>query len=100
MKEPRKSPPKSRTKSEEKLNEELQESFPASDPPANTTPTTAGGPEPSLGISTVGPSICMTNASTPGPTNKRAARLRLPQREASSWQTEARNEASKSCADA
>ena len=45
MKEPRKSPPsKSRTKSEEKLDEELEESFPASDPPANTTPTSAGGP--------------------------------------------------------
>jgi hypothetical protein len=45
MKEPRKSlPHKSRTKSEEKLDEELEESFPASDPPANTTPTSAGGP--------------------------------------------------------
>ena len=45
MKEPRKSPPpKSRTKSEEKLDEELEESFPASDPPANTTPTSVGGP--------------------------------------------------------
>jgi hypothetical protein len=45
MKEPRKYPsPKSRTKSEEKLDEELEESFPASDPPANTTPTSAGGP--------------------------------------------------------
>jgi hypothetical protein len=45
MKKPRKSPPpKSRAKSEEKLDEELEESFPASDPPANTTPTSAGGP--------------------------------------------------------
>jgi hypothetical protein len=46
MKEPRKSSPrKSPTKSEEKLDEELEESFPASDPPANTTPTSAGGPD-------------------------------------------------------
>ena len=45
MKEPRKSPPrKSRAEAEEKLDEELEESFPASDPPANTTPTSAGGP--------------------------------------------------------
>jgi hypothetical protein len=45
MKEPRKSPPrKSPAKSDEKLDEELEESFPASDPPANTTPTTVGGP--------------------------------------------------------
>jgi hypothetical protein len=47
MKEPRKPPNKSRTKSEEKLDEELEESFPASDPPANTTPTSVGGPAPS-----------------------------------------------------
>ncbi len=46
MKEPRKSPPcKSLTKSEQKLDEELEESFPASDPPSNTTPTSAGGPD-------------------------------------------------------
>jgi hypothetical protein len=45
MKEPRKSPPhKPSAKSEEKLDEELEESFPASDPPANTTPTSVGGP--------------------------------------------------------
>jgi hypothetical protein len=45
MKEPRKPPPrKSRAEAEEKLDEELEESFPASDPPANTTPTSAGGP--------------------------------------------------------
>ena len=45
MKEPRKPPPrKSPTRSEEKLDEGLEESFPASDPPANTTPTSAGGP--------------------------------------------------------
>jgi hypothetical protein len=45
MKEPRKPPPrKSPAKSEEKLDEELEESFPASDPPANTTPTSIGGP--------------------------------------------------------
>jgi hypothetical protein len=45
MKEPRKSPPrKSRAEAENKLDEELEESFPASDPPANTTPTSAGGP--------------------------------------------------------
>ena len=29
---------------EEKLDEEIEESFPASDPPANTTPTSVGGP--------------------------------------------------------
>jgi hypothetical protein len=44
MKEPRKSPHTPSKKSEEKLDEELEESFPASDPPANTTPTSAGGP--------------------------------------------------------
>ena len=45
MKEPRKSPPrKSQTKADDKLDEELEEFFPASDPPANTTPTSAGGP--------------------------------------------------------
>jgi hypothetical protein len=43
MKEPGKSPPSK--KSEEKLDEELEETFPASDPPANTTPTSIGGPE-------------------------------------------------------
>jgi hypothetical protein len=46
MKEPGKtSPRKPRATSEDKLDEELEESFPASDPPANTTPTSAGGPE-------------------------------------------------------
>jgi hypothetical protein len=46
MKELHKSPPrKPSTKLEEKLDEELEESFPASDPPANTTPTSAGGPD-------------------------------------------------------
>ena len=45
MKEPRKSPPrKSRAEAEDKLDQELEESFPASDPPANTTPTSVGGP--------------------------------------------------------
>jgi hypothetical protein len=45
MKEPPKSPPRNLpTQSEEKLDEELEESFPASDPPANTTPTSIGGP--------------------------------------------------------
>jgi hypothetical protein len=45
MKEPRKSPPReSRAKVEKNLDEALKASFPASDPPANTTPTSAGGP--------------------------------------------------------
>ena len=45
MKKPLKSPPrKSRAEAEEKLDEALQATFPASDPPANTTPTSAGGP--------------------------------------------------------
>jgi hypothetical protein len=45
MKEPRKSPPrKLRAEAEENLDEGLKGSFPASDPPANTTPTTIGGP--------------------------------------------------------
>ncbi|MGA8586146.1 MAG: hypothetical protein WB715_20340 [Roseiarcus sp.] len=33
-----------RAAAEEKLDEEIEESFPASDPPANTTPTSVGGP--------------------------------------------------------
>ena len=42
MKDPAKKPP--RTAVEDKLDEEIEKSFPASDPPANTTPTSAGGP--------------------------------------------------------
>ena len=42
MKDPAKKPP--RTAVEDKLDEEIEELFPASDPPANTTPTSAGGP--------------------------------------------------------
>ena len=46
MKDPSKKPPRAaRTAAEEKLDEEIEELFPASDPPANTTPTSAGGPK-------------------------------------------------------
>jgi hypothetical protein len=44
MKEPRKPPRESRAEAEKNLDEALKASFPASDPPANTTPTSAGGP--------------------------------------------------------
>lgn len=45
MKELRKPPHGSRAEAEKNLDEALKASFPASDPPANTTPTFAGGPE-------------------------------------------------------
>jgi hypothetical protein len=44
MKEPRKPPRELRAEAEKNLDEALKASFPASDPPANTTPTSAGGP--------------------------------------------------------
>jgi hypothetical protein len=47
MKEPEKKrqPREAYNAKERKLDEELEESFPASDPPANTTPTSSGGPQ-------------------------------------------------------
>ena len=38
-----------RAAAEKKLDEEIEELFPASDPPANTTPTSVGGPESAAG---------------------------------------------------